>query len=220
MAGRKKYDIDLPDVDPNGIAEAQQLVGAGDVVLDGALCDTGTAAQFDIGDAYSAGVGGVIASITCAADISGVDFTITGKNQDGADVTEVVTGPAATTVQSSTYWKQITQIAADGAVGTDITIGTVDEVSTPTYCLNQYTTEPAGLAVAGLSGTIQFDMQETYDNVIAVGSAASNWIDNQTNKTANLTAQASPHAMGIRLRVDSYSSGAELQFYVSDEPMR
>jgi len=43
----KSYDIDPANLDPNGIAEAQ-TVEDDDLALDGALCDLGTALQFDV----------------------------------------------------------------------------------------------------------------------------------------------------------------------------
>ena len=110
-----RLDIDPANVDVDGIAEAQTLAGAGNLTLNGALCDLGTAGQFDIGDSYSDGIGGAKIAIDSAGDVTTVNFTVTGKDQDGNDITEVITGVTTTEVQSTNYYSQITQIAADAA---------------------------------------------------------------------------------------------------------
>lgn len=209
---RKKFDIDPADTDADGICESQTTAGAANLTLDGVLCDSGTAAQFDIGDSYSSGIGGVQLSFTSAGDISGVTFTITGKDENGTAVTETVTGPNATTVETTKYYSQVTQIAADGAVGTAVTVGTVDEVVTKCIPVNWRASEAFTIAVLGLSGTISYTIQETFDNTS--NATSFNWIDAQAAKTADLSAQASLHATAVRLVVNSYTNGAELQFHV------
>lgn len=208
----KQYDIDLPDVDPNGIAEDQQPDDGTPFVLNGALCDLGTAGRFDIGDSYSDGVGGVQIAFESAGNWSGVNITVTGLDQDGKTATETDTGPNATTKEWTTYWSRITSITTDGTVGTDIEVGTVDEVITNTVPINWRANEAFTVAVKGLSGTINFDIDETFDDTST--AVPTNWVGAQENKTADLTAQASLHARAVRLMVNSYSSGAELQFHV------
>lgn len=212
----QKFDIDPIDVDPNGIAEDQTLVGAGSLTLDGALCDLGTSGQFDISDAgYSSGIAGVRIGLESAGNLAAVTFTVTGKDENLNSVTEDITGPNNSTVESTTYWSQITDIASDGAVGTNIEVGPVDEIITKTVALNRRAPEAATVAVLGLSGTCQFDIDETFDNVMAEGStSATNWIVSQSNKSADLAGLLTLHAEGCRLKFDSYSSGAELQFHV------
>lgn len=214
MAHPRYFDIDPIDVDPDGIAENQTLGGAGNLTLDGALCDLGTAGQFDIGDAgYSDGIAGVRIAIDSAGDVSSVTFTVTGKDQDGIDITEDITGVTTTAVESVNYFSQITQIAADGAVGSNVFVGPVDEIVTKTYVLNWRAAEACTVAVSALAGTCQFDIQESFDDP-ENGVRNMNWIDAQADKAADLAALLTLHARAVRLRFDSYSSGAELQFAV------
>lgn len=205
-------DIDPIDVDVDGIAEAQTTAGAANLVLNGALADLGTAGQFDIGDSYSDGIGGVKIAIDSAGDVSTVNFTVTGKDQDGNDTTEVITGVTTTEVQSNTYWSQITQIAADAAVGSNVNVGPVDEIITRTLPLNWRATEAATIAVAGLAGTCQFDIDETFDDM--ANNDGFNFITNQSNQSADLKGVLTIHATACRLKFDSYTAGAELQFHV------
>ena len=205
-------DIDPADVDVDGIAEAQTLGAAGNLTLNGVLADLGTAGQFDIGDSYSDGIGGVKIAIDSAGDVSTVNFTVTGKDQDGNATTEVITGVTTTEVQSTTYWSQITQIAADAAVGSAVNVGPVDEIITRTLPLNWRATEAATVAISGLSGTCQYDVDETFDDM--ANNDGFNFQTNLSNQSADVSGLLTLHATACRLKFDSYSSGAELQFHV------
>lgn len=210
-----KLDIDPIAVDPDGIAESQTLGGAGDMSLDGALCDLGTAGAFDVQDAgYSAGIGGVRIAIDSAGDVSGVTFTVTGTDQDGNATTEAITGVTTTAVESTTYWQTISQIAADGAVASGTFVGPVDEVITKTIPLNWRASVGASVAITALSGTCQFDVDETFAEVQRAGASTWGWIEVQANKSADIAAILDVAASACRLKVDSYTAGAELQFEV------
>jgi len=210
-----KLDIDPANLDDNGIAENQTTAGAANLTLNGALCDLGTAGQFDIGDAYSDGVGGVLLLFDSAGDINTVVFTITGKDENGKAQTETVTGVTTTAVSTTKYWSQVTQIAADSQVTSNVFVGTVTGgLATKWIPLNWRNEDSgAGVAVSGLSGTCQFDIDVTYDDVQGV-SPSPTWVTDQSNKSANMTATLPLHSTACRLKFDSYSNGAELQFHV------
>lgn len=208
----KYYDFDPIDVDADGIAESQTTGAAASLTLDGVLADLGTAGEFEVSSAgYSAGIGGVRIGFTSAGDISGVVFAITGLDQDGVAQTENVTGPNATITESTKYWSKITDIASDGAVGSAVTVGPVDEFLSKTIPINWRATEAFLVVVHSLAGTCQFDIQESFTDP-AAGSANMVWADAQANKTADLSALLTLHARAVRVRMDSYSSGAEFQF--------
>lgn len=210
-----KLDIDPIEVDTDGIAESQTLGGAGDMALDGALSDLGTAGAFDVHDAgYSAGIGGVRIAIDSAGDVSGVTFTVTGTNQDGNATTEAITGVTTTAVESTTYWQTISQIATDGAVASGTFVGPVDEVITKTIPLNWRASVGASVAITALSGTCQFDIDETFAEIQRTAASNWTWLDEQANKSADLAAVLDLGATACRLKVDSYTTAAELQFEV------
>jgi hypothetical protein len=62
-------------------------------------------------------------SITGGSDESGKTFTIVGRSVAGESVTEVVTGPNATTVYSTNYFAQISSITVSAATTGAITVG-------------------------------------------------------------------------------------------------
>ncbi len=220
-AGLKKYDMDPAALDPNGICENQTTGGAANLVLNGTLCDAGTALQFDIGDAYSAGVGGVLLVFDSAGNISGVTFTITGKDQDGVSITEDVTGVTTTAVSSAKYYSQVTVIAADATVASNVFIGTiVGGMVSRTIPVNSHSQVTPVLAVSGLSGTCVYDLQQTFEDVFRNGPGGASWFNVLDNQTADVSVDATVGTSAVRLKFDSYSDGAELQFHVVYNPYR
>ncbi len=216
-SGTKKYDIDPAALDPNGIAETQSPASAASVVLNGALCDAGTALQFDIGDAYSAGIGGVRLVFDSSGDINTATFAITGKDQDGNSVTESVTGVVSTSpVSTVKYYSQVTGIVVGVATATGLFIGTiVGELSSRTIPINKHSRIPALVAVSGLDGTCVFDIQETYDDMRTVTGDSAVWFNILDDQNVNVSDHASINATAVRLVFESYTDTAELQFHVN-----
>lgn len=60
---------------------------------------------------------------TSGGNLSAVNFTITGTDSSGILQSEVLAGPNASYVQSTKTYASILQIAASGAVGTNVTVG-------------------------------------------------------------------------------------------------
>jgi len=208
-------DMDPIDVVTNGIAENQTTAGAADLVLNGSLADLG-GGVFDIYTSlYSSGIGGVRIAIDSAGDISSVIFTVYGTDQDGIERTEAITGVTTTAVNSVTFWQTITRIAADKAVGSNVFVGPINQIVSKTLPLNWRNNYPATFVVGGLSGTVQYDIEETSSNLASnTDPSTLVWGVSQSNKTADLTGSLLNYSTATRLRWDSYSSGAELQFTV------
>jgi hypothetical protein len=99
--------------DSDGIAEDQTTAGADDLTLDGDLVDSGVAYLPEA----------QIISIESTGNLSGVTFTVTGKDADYADVSEDVTGPNNATVKTTNHFLTVSNIAVDGAVGTNVEVG-------------------------------------------------------------------------------------------------
>lgn len=212
---RPKYlDIDPINVDADGICESQTPAAGGSqsLTIDGVLADLGTAGVFDIYDAgYSVGVGGVIIGIASAGNDSGRTFTVTGTNEMGHDVTETITGPNATTVQSSTYFKTITAITVDDDTAGAITVGTVDEVASVVVPMNWRAYNfKVGFSV-DVTGTVDYTLQHTLVDVFDT-TLTHKWFNHDV--TANQTTDQDGNYVipvrAIRLVTNSYSSGAEI----------
>lgn len=209
------YDMDPINVDPDGICENQTTAGAADLVLNGVLCDL-NGGTFDVTvGGYSTGIGGVRIAIDSAGDIHTVIFTVYGTDQDGVSRTETITNVTTTAVNSVIFWKTITRIAADSAVGSNVFVGPIDQIITPTLPLNWRLDFPATFDVNTLTGTCQYDIESTLSTFdVNTDPTTLTWFVAQSNKTADLLGELQRYTTGVRLRFDSYSSGAELQFAV------
>ena len=206
MAKQKTKLIDPVDVDPNGLAEAQAVAGAGNITLNGALISGGVFT----GD-YAR-----IISITSDGADSGRTFTLTGTDPDGKAQTEDVTGPATATVESSSYWTTVTSIYSDAACAGNISSGTVDEIATNTVPLDKYCGDPATVSCENLSGVIDFTIQECYTD-FQNKTTAIQWYDvtNLTQRDSVSANDLDNHASGVRLITNSYTSGAQLDFVIN-----
>lgn len=215
----KKFDIDPADVDADGIAESQTPLAAGNLTLDGALADLGTAAVFDVSDSDSAGIKGRIIAITSGGNDSGRTFTITGTDPEGGTQTEAVTGPNTTTVLSAKYFQTVTSIAVDAATAGAITIGTSNatrSLCTAAVALNRYSNYAATLAIHGTAGTYVADTEQTLDSMRDQTSQDVNWLELQADAAADAAlTKPAVHANAVRMHLDSYTNGAELQFHVA-----
>lgn len=160
--------------DANGIAEDQTLGGAGNLTLDGALVTGGIARMPQA----------QIISIESTGNLSGVTFTITCKDADFKDYSEAITGPNNATVKSVGYCRQLSQIAADGAVGTNVEVGVLaaDGMVTETIVLDP-ARDSASLTAQLYSGSGTFGMQYTVDNL---DSNVADWQDAVDSSGAGL----------------------------------
>jgi len=62
-------------------------------------------------------------TLTSGGNISGTNFTITGTDASGATVNQTIAGPNAGTVTTTQKFLTVTQIATNGAVGTNTSAG-------------------------------------------------------------------------------------------------
>lgn len=203
MTMRPKYVTLTPqNVDDNGICAAQTTAGAANMLINGALA-SGGAVTLDVASQIG---------IYCAADINTVVFTITGTSPEGVAQTGTITGVNASTVESTEYWKTITQIATSAAVGTNTIVGTVDEFASKCYAVDIYTN---GHTVGGyVSGTINYKIQYCLERFTAGETPV--WIDTTlTNKTATSVETLTGMVGGFRIVANSFTDGATLSLRIN-----
>ena len=194
-------DLDMADASLTGYAS--NITGAGPWTTFSATTD-GLAHQVSLRN-------------DSATDYAGQSFTIVGKDANNETVTEAVTGPGnGATVESTIYCKTITSITASGAgIGTDtIDVGWVDEVASAAYPIDWSSPYACAIQV-DITGTINYTVQETYVDIL--GGVTPVWvaISAFSAKTADVNSTATLGATAVRVIVNSYSSGAELQMYTS-----
>lgn len=153
-------------------------------------------------------------NITSSANLSGITFTIVGTNENDVALTEAVTGPNNTTVESTGYFKTVTSVAISATLGADTAdLGWVDEFVTPTIPLDHRAGSCASLVTP--SGTINYTVQKTYSQMSGSSFTFSDAVDpngviDLTSITAAVEFAFDPVPSGMRLQANSYSSGATL----------
>jgi hypothetical protein len=200
----KTFDFDMADASLTGFAS--NVTGAA-FVLTASVATDGLAHQVSIRN-------------DAVTDHSGKTVTLVGTDQDGHALTEVVTAPGTSaTVESAGYFLTLTSATPSATIGADtFDIGWVDEVSGKVIPLNWRSSAAAPVYV-DVTGTINFTVQETFQNVFdaAREGSAIVWRDITalSGKTADAVGAATVGATGIRFVVNSYSSGAEAQMYLT-----
>ncbi len=102
--------------DATGIVNNQSIpAGGGKLALNGNTVVNGIAKTGS--DAY------VSFQIVSTENLSGINFTITGKEVSGLTRTEVLVGPNAGTVTSGSWFQEISAVSVDGAIAANIQIG-------------------------------------------------------------------------------------------------
>lgn len=156
----RQFEI-APQTDADGICASQTPSGAGDLTLNGALVTDGVGYPQP-----STSVGGARIRITAVGNESGNIFTITGFDENGRPISEAVTGPNATTADTSAYFSSVTSVSIDGAAADAITVGTNGEAASPVYVVNYISSGDAELGFqVDISGTANVTMYHTFDNV-------------------------------------------------------
>ena len=151
-----------------------------------------------------------VVGISSGSNETGVTFTITGRNHLGDVVTEDVTGPNATTANSTTLFRAITSIAISGAATGAITVGTTGEVNTPWIPLNLHQTPfNVGMTIElADSPTVTYNVQHTLDDVqdLSVTPTALNHEDLNSKTTTDDGNYAFP-IRAMRLNMTGFTAG-------------
>lgn len=194
----KRITLAPAALDRNGIAAAQTTAGADTLTLDGAL-----AGVMDVPRHVS---------VYSAGDISGVTFTVTGTDRYGTVITEDIAGPdtTPTTTNGTKNFKTVTEVAVDGAVGTNCEVGSADEMETEWIpCDYHY---PVGTIQVDIStgASLTYAWQTTADDVQnAQESAVAVTVDaGITGETTSQRGSDTGYATASRIAVTGYASGS------------
>jgi len=155
-----------------------------------------------------------------ATNHSAKTFTITGTDSDGDAQTEAIAGPNGNvTVSSTKYFASVTSVTVSSTTGADtFDIGWTAVSVSPTYPIDWRSWKALNITVA-VTGTINFSVQESYDNVWRTDSPAQNapWvaISALASKTATTSSQATVGSTAVRLLINSLTATATVTMYTS-----
>ena len=211
-----ELDLDLATADLDGLASNIDSSGTA-LTFDGDLISGGTFTSSD-------GLGRIIVIVDSDTDTqSDVTFTIVGTDPNGDAISDVVTGPGSgATVASAKYFKTVSSVTVSAAQGgtekVDIgTRGTTLSAASRAVPLD-WRCPVAATVDVDVTGTLNFTVQQTFDDLLASTNASGNivWTDVTAlaSKTADTTASLTVGARGMRVIINTYSTGAELQAVV------
>lgn len=138
----------------NAVCLDQTKASAGSLILNGSSVVAGVAV---FNAAY-------VVTVTSTGNDSTRTYTIIGTNASGNVISETITGPNATTVSSTRYFKTVTDVAVvgGGTVGT-VRVGFGGSGVTPPIILDIHGRPDISLQVV-VSGTVNWTVQQTLDN--------------------------------------------------------
>ena len=152
--------------DSDGLVDNETLGSSGAFTLDGAQTSSGSASNLKS-----------TVSIQSSSNNESVTFTITGKDLDGNDQTETITGVNNNTVKGTKLFTKITNISSDGAatginVGTEPAFGSslgtrISITSTSNESDNSFTI--VGIGTDGLSKTETISGPNSGKTVVSLG---------------------------------------------------
>lgn len=147
------------------IAAAQTTAGAGNLLINGTLAAGGVATM----------AAQQIIGITSAGNDSAVNFTVTGTDDQGRVISQTIAGPNANTVQTTLNYRTVTQIAVSAAVASAVTVDTLQVGASTEVPLDQYVTAFNVSVAVVVTGTINYTVQYTFDDIFGGAPGPFNW---------------------------------------------
>lgn len=187
----------LTTADADGICQSQTPAGAGNLTINGALA-TGGVATMDVARRVL---------LTTVSNESAKTFTIYGTDWFGNSISEAVTGPNATTGYTELDFKTVTRVAVSAATTGAVTVGTNGIASSQPLPLDIWGRPEVSLQTV-VTGTVNYTVQQTLDEMFAVATASSpNWFNHPDATLVGATAgQQGNYAYipaGVRLLINS-----------------
>ncbi len=202
MIKPKTITISPIAADADDISVAQTTVGAGNLTITGDLASGGVATLPN---------GGHTIDIASTGNLFGVTFTVYGADPNGTSTSEAIAGPNNGTVTTTGFFKTVTRVAVDGAVGTNVTVGHGNSLLSQIIPLDIY--ENVTSIAVSVTGTINYSVQKSDDRPTQANrletAVAPTWFDGGlTGLTVNANTQYNSPVGAVRLMINSYSDTA------------
>lgn len=190
--------------DADGYAESQTPSAGGEqsLTLDGNLVTSG------VGEADLARR----VLLTTVADETSRTFTVTGTDRYGNTISEDVDGVNNTTAFTDLDFLTVTSITVDDDTAGAVTFGTNGVLSTAWVPLNQWKT-PFDVSIRGvITGTINWDLEYTQDDVFtSLGPFEVIDDANLAGETASGETSLESPVAAVRFTINSFTTDATLK---------
>jgi len=208
-------NLDVMTESTTAVAGSQTPAGAGALTLTGTtVSPTTTCSGLRVGHKVT---------VSCAGADAARSFVVVGYDAEGGYISETVAGSNGSISTSTKYYNRVDSITVDAATAGAVTAGFADEC----VCEYIHTSEestPLSLNV-DVTGTINYTVQFSQDRVHNRTpvrtynpdvSYSPTWTDctdtNLVGATADKQGSMTTPVVGLRLKVSSYSTGAEARF--------
>jgi hypothetical protein len=159
-------------------------------------------------------------NFTSGDNLSAITATVVGTDADDNVISEDVALPNNTTVESTKYFKTVTDLSVDATLGANtLDVGWVDEAVSETIELDQ---GKASYWQLDVTGTLSIDTDwslkpKNFDrkpHPWVDGSGVAAGLDAETADSTAVVAVAAGYST-MRFRLNSYSTGAEFTAYMT-----
>jgi len=179
----------------DNIALVQSTGAAGPLILNGPNVDFSPNARF--------------ITLTSANNNAAVNFTVTGNNLYGVQVSEVIAGPNANTVSGAVEFTTVISVVANAAVN-QVSIGLSQEGIAGTY-LYDYHAPNSDLGVQVIvGGVINYDLSYSFNDVPNIYDVAYHPVAGMTGATTNQWANVIQPTRYVYIFVNASNIGATL----------
>lgn len=188
------------------VAAAQTPGAAGNLTINGSLASGGVATMDTARRIL----------ITTVSDESAKTLTLYGTDWNGNLVSEVITGPNATTAQSVMDYKTVTRVAVSAAFTGNVSVGTNGVASSRWVSLDNYGWAQIALQ-CDVTGTANGTVSQTVDDVLNLSSPyLAKWVNHPDTNLVGFTAnvQGNYAAMPSFVRVTLNSGSGSISMNV------
>ena len=142
--------------------------------------------------------------------------TLVGTDVQDKALTETINLPnTSATVTTTGYFKTLTSITPSATINADtMDIGWAQTITSPYFPLDSKSPFAANIQV-DVTGTINFTVQQCFTDILNGDTPVWSDITALASKTADTASQAAIGATAIRVIVNTFSSTAELQAYIT-----
>lgn len=166
----------------NNICLSQTPLGAGNLTIAGSLASGGVATIDKPRRVLFTPAGAEATNVTV--------WTVYGTDWNGSIISETVAGVNNPSTVYTVYdYKTVTRIAVNKAQAGAVTVGTNGIASSSPINLDSYGLAPTSLQVT-VSGTVSYTVQQTLDDLNAVGYVNATWVNHPDTNLVAATSTA------------------------------
>lgn len=159
-----------------GVCQNQTSVGGDDLVIDGDYASNGVATM----------LGQQTVTITSAANLTSINYTIVGTDDLGCVITETIAGPNAGQSTTTLAFKTVTQVSPDAGSAATLEVGVLQAGGGIPIPLDLYISPFEVTLTTTITGTLDLTAQYTFSDIY--NEPQVDWVWHDHSDLTNLVA--------------------------------